>query len=241
MRVMIFGTIYVDTPERLKLTHQWCKLHRALNPDCDLLLVDSCSPMIWRGPWEAFPEAIEPINEAKVGLVSFDDNIGHLSHGGRDGWGRAFCKGLASAMEHKYDYVAHIEGDSLFRLPVLTIVQEIKARAISVASAPIGYGDHQRSTWVETGLMFFDVDYLRESNFIAGYDWPNRQPRPQPEVVIRRMLGSALTMMPWNAERSDKNEINTGNVSTYDWVTHVSDPAAYDRFVEDALGLKAAA
>jgi len=243
MRVLIFGTIYVDTPERLKLTHQWCQLHRALNPNCDMLLVDSFSPKIWRAPWEAYPDVIAPINDAKVSLVSFDDNIGHLSRNGqggpnakgRDGWGRAFCRGLATAIEHKYDYAVHIEGDSLFRLAVLPITMQMQASGIKVASVPIGYGEHQRSTWVETGLMFFDVGFLRDSNFIAGYDWPNRQERPTPEVVIRKMLGSALTMMPWNAERSDKNEINAGNVLSYDWITHVKDPAVYDLFVHASM------
>jgi hypothetical protein len=162
-------------------------------------------------------------------LVSFLENIGHLSHSGRDGWGRAFCHGLMAAIEDRYDYVVHIEGDSLFRLPVMPIVEQMALGEIDVTSVPIGYGEAQRSTWVETGLMFFSVDYLRESNFIAGYDWPNRTARPQPEIVIRKMLGNDLVMLPIKAERSDKGEITVDNVTEYDWITHCK-PEVYDRF-----------
>lgn len=232
MRVLIFGTCYVDTPERLKLTRQWVELHLALNPDCSFMLVDSASPML-----DGFGV------EGAVEIWRFPDNIGHLSRNGpngpkskgRDGWGRAFCKGLELAIARGYDYAVHIEGDSLFRLPVMPIVQDMRDRGVKVASVPIGYGEDQRSTWVETGLMFFDLGFVRDTNFIAGYDWPNRRERPTPEVVIRSMLGPTLTMMPWRAERSDKNEINVGNVLTYDWITHVKEPRAYDLFVSEVI------
>lgn len=231
-KILIFGTCYVDTPERLRLTRQWARLHRTLNPDCDLLLVDSCSPLL------------SAADVQDIELFSFADNIGHLSRNGpngpaskgRDGWGRAFCKGLEIALERGYDYAGHIEGDSLFRLSVVPIVETMCERGIKVASVPIGYGEHQRSTWVETGLLFFETGFVRQSGFIAGYDWPNRQERPTPEVVIRGMLGPNLTMMPWRAERSDKSEINLGNVTSYDWVTHIKDPAVYDHYVQSVLG-----
>ena len=227
MKMLIFATTYVDTPERLKLTRQWVDLHTALNPDCDFLIVDSASPM--------FPAI-------GIEVFSFPDNIGHLSRNGpdgpnskgRDGWGRAFCHGLQAAIDGDYDYVVHIEGDSLFRLKVAPIVERMHREKIKIASVPIGYGHAQRSSWVETGLMFFQVAYLKKSDFIAGYDWPNRSERPTPEVVIRKMLGDDLTMMPWTAERSDKGEITVDNVDQFDWITHCK-PEVYDRFVESAL------
>ena len=112
---------------------------------------------------------------------------------GEHGWGRAFCEGLKLAIDLDYDFVVHIETDSLFRIPVLPIVLRMSERHINVASVPIGYGEAQRSTWVETGLMFFSVEYLKKSNFIAGYDWKNRTAKPEPEIVIRRVLGNDLT------------------------------------------------
>jgi hypothetical protein len=44
MSTLIFGTTYIDSPDREHLTHQWLMLTRHLNPDCDILMVDSASP-----------------------------------------------------------------------------------------------------------------------------------------------------------------------------------------------------
>lgn len=236
MKVLIFGTCYVATPERQKLTSQWAALHRRLNPECDLLLVDSASPIdplenmrATGGVYTGCGYLMKFYDADGIRVQSFTDNIGHLSHDGRDGWGRAFCHGLKYAIEAGYDVVAHVEGDSLFRLPVMSIGEQMERDGIRVASVPIGYGEAQRSTWVETGLMFFEVDYLRKSNFIAGYDWPNRTAKPQPEIVIRRMLGEDLVMLPLKAERSDKGEITVDNVTEFDWITHCA-PEVYERF-----------
>jgi hypothetical protein len=226
LRVLIFATSYVATEERLKLLDQWIELHRRLNADCKLWIVDSRSPLLWAGDGG-------PLHKLAASVTSFPDNIGHLSKGGEDGWGRAFCHGLYFAIDDGFDYVVHIEGDSLFRLPVMPIVEQMARDGIKVASVPIGYGEAQRSTWVETGLMFFDVEYLKNSRFIAGYDWPNRKARPQPEIVIRKMLGNDLVMLPLKAERSDKGEITVDNVAEFDWITHCK-PEVYDRFVEIA-------
>ena len=80
MRVLIFGTVHADTPEKLHIAQMWATLHRDINPTCDLLLVDTNTL-----PHD-FTYGVE--------VFSFGDNIGHLARGGRDGWGRAFCKGL---------------------------------------------------------------------------------------------------------------------------------------------------
>jgi hypothetical protein len=235
-RVLIFATTYVDTPERLRLTHQWCDLHRHLNPDCDFLLVDSQSPL---GPLTAGHHKDE------VEVFSFPDNIGHLSRNGpdgpsskgRDGWGRAFCEGLNRACWRGYDYVVHIEGDSLFRLPVMDIVRGMKRDGIKVLSVPVEGTKRKEVGWVETGLMFFNVAYLRDIQFTDRYDWPNRTERPTPEKVIFKMLGKDLVMMPWKAERGDKRQITIENVDRLDWVTHChGQPEIYDRYIESLMG-----
>jgi hypothetical protein len=102
MRVLIFGTVYCDSEAKRHLAGQWGDLHAALNRDCDLLLVDSSSPLAVHG----------------VPTLQLGDNIGHLGRKGRDGWGRAFCAGLQYAIDHGYDCAVHIEGDSLLRQPV---------------------------------------------------------------------------------------------------------------------------
>ncbi len=218
MRVLIFGTVYAATEERAKLARQWVELHRHLNPECDFLLVDSASPFPIIGP-----------------VWSFPDNIGHLSHGGGDGWGRAFCHGLQTAIDGAYDYVVHIEGDSLFKLPVLPIVRQMGEQEIDAASTLVSGTKRVEIGWVETGLMFFRVGYLVKSEFIKRYNWRSRKRYPNtPEKVIFDLLKDNLRIMPWIVCRGDLGQITVDRVLDFDWVTHCSDPLAYDRFVRAA-------
>lgn len=232
-RILIFGTTYVDTPHRQRLTQQWADLHRHLNPGCNFLLVDSASPL-------ALLEKAEGVE-----VFSFSDNIGHLSRNGpngpsssgRDGWGRAFCKGLDLAVGRGYDFAVHIEGDSLFRLPVGPIVRDMKRGGTKVSSVPVEGTKRKEVGWVETGLMFFDCRFLAESDFVRRYDWDKQTGRPTPEKVIFNLFGRDLKMMPWKAERGDKSQITVANVTDLDWVTHCHDrPEIYDRYVEAAMG-----
>lgn len=222
-KVLIFGTTYVDSEDRALLTRQWAELHRHLNADCDFLLVDSASPDM---------PAIEGLE-----IFDFGDNIGHLSRRGRDGWGRAFCRGLQVAIERGYDYAVHIEGDSLFRLPVMPIVEDMRRSGTKVATVPVEGTRRKEVGWVETGLMFFEVGWLKEKDFVRLYDWPNRQERPTPEKVIFGVVGDDLRMMPWKAERGDKSHLTVENVTGLDWVTHCHGaPEVTTRFVEHVLG-----
>lgn len=241
-KTLIFATIYVDTPGRRALVEHWLALHQRLNPDCDFLLVDSNSPSddfkgyLRRGGFIDRTDVTFPAG-ARKSFYSFPDNIGHLNKNGRDGWGRAFCYGLQAAIDGGYDTVVHIEGDSLFRLPVKPIVRDLRRDRVKAASTPVtGMRIPGSETgWVETGLMFFDTKYLAESGFIDRYDWPNRRNVPSPEKVIRSLLGDDLAMMPWKGVRDDTNAI-TVNVGDLDWITHCRDGAVYDRFVALALG-----
>ncbi|MDX8513536.1 methyltransferase domain-containing protein [Mesorhizobium captivum] len=221
-RVLVFGTTYVDTPEKKKLTEQWEALHRHVNDwTVDFAFVDSASPL--------------PFSDGDmVHKYAFPDNIGHLARGGADGWGRAFSKGLEIAIDGQYDYVVHIEGDSLLKQPVLPIIRRMMAEGIKAASVPVAgtkRPDGKNETgWAETGLMFFSVEYLWQSKFIENYDWWNRQPKPYPEQAIFDILGQDLVMLELKAERGDKGQITAENARTFDWITHCP-PAAFDAFV----------
>jgi len=244
---LLFGTFYVDSPDRDALTDLWKRLHLALNDDCDVLAVDSHSPIKKFEDWPPYDG-----KRHRRMYFSFPDNIGHLSRPkvtlGRDGWGRAFCKGLEVACELGYEYVAHIEGDSLFRLCVSDVVKQMKTEGIDCASTNV----HGLRTpgldkqWIETGLLFFSTDYLRRSRFIERYNWPERQASPTPERYIRLTIlekdldDKQLRIMPWKALRADKNQITKDNVSSLnlDWITHQHDSAqqdVYSKFVDMAL------
>lgn len=222
MKVLIFGTVYCDTEEKRHLAGQWGQLHGALNPGCDLLLVDSASPVPVRG----------------IPLLQLGDNIGHLGRKGRDGWGRAFCAGLQYAIDHGYDFVVHIEGDSLFRQPVAKFCEFMREQEIPAFVCGVNGTKFKEFAWVETGIMFFSVPYIRESNFIERYNWPDGESKKYPntpEAVIYRMLNAddALNTAPINVMRDDKNILTVENVEEYDWISHAA-PNIYSTFVTSA-------
>lgn len=224
MKTLIFGTVYADTAAKAALAFQWGRLHDRLNPRCDVMLVDSGSPY--------------SVAQPDVLVIQAGDNIGHLSHGGRDGWGRAFCTGLQYALDRGYEHVAHVEGDSLFRLPLLPIFQTMGENRDYVCSVPVRGTRLVERNWVETGLMLFDVAWLREAKLVERYDWPSGAAKAYPrtpEWHLYQLTLPVLRMMPWSAERGDQGQIRIDNVGNYDWVTHV-DPRVTDEFVRSVLG-----
>lgn len=224
MRTLIFGTVFIDTQEKYDLAAQWVKLHGTLNPECDLLLV-GCKM---------------PYSLVNIGCntTSTDDNIGHLARGGRDGWGRAFCIGLNEAVQSQYDYVVHIEGDSLCSRRVAPVINNMYARGTYACSVPVVGTKRLETDWAETGLMFFDVRKLNAYAFINQYNWQdgaakNKYPYT-PEAHVFKMLGHDLTMLNWTVARDDMRIVRPEKVHLLDWVTH-STPEVYNAFMQHAL------
>ncbi len=227
MRVLIFGTMWINSTHREELLKRWIALHRRLNPGCDFLLVD--------GGGSTWP--IEGVIPPEVAYLTFPDDIGSAVKGGRDGWGRAFTTGLQVAVEGGYDYVAHIEGDSLFRLPVMPICEQMARDGVKSASTAIGgMRNGPELGWVETGLMFFLVKYLEDSNLIERYDWQTLKRYPvTSESVLFKLIGDDLRMMPWRAFRDDRRVLTPDNVveQNLDWITHCwDDIMIYNRWIE---------
>lgn len=72
MRTLIFGCVYIDGrnhwgQDNLRLFNVWRKLARTLNPGCDLLVVNSGSP-------------IEPPAYGSDINLRFPDRLGHFFH-----------------------------------------------------------------------------------------------------------------------------------------------------------------
>ncbi len=213
MRVLIFGTVYCDTEEKRGLAMQWCELHRSLNPTCDLMLVDSASPC--------------SIEDYEVHVLQLGDNIGHLGRSGADGWGRAFCEGLKYAVENYYDFVVHIEGDSLLRQPVLPFCKCMKDNELESFVCGVNGTKFKEFRWVETGMMFMSVPYVQESNFIERYNWQDGASKKYPhtpEAVVYEMLeqDDALSVVPLNVMRDDQHLMTKDNIGEYDWITHTT-------------------
>jgi hypothetical protein len=218
-RTLIFGTSYVADQQAAYAYRQWADLVLALNPGAAVLAVDSASPCLPRVPG--------------VGVLRLDDNIGHLGSTGRDGWGRAFCKGLHIGLFGDYDRVAHIETDVLFARPVAEVFAKMEASGVK-AAAPMAY-PHQ---FVETGLMFFDGAWLRGSRLAERYAWDKPYPRPFPEERVAALCGDALFALPLRGMRNDSGQLTAGNMRAMfpygmDWLTH-AEPSVRRAFVKQA-------
>lgn len=194
MRTLIFGTSYIADASALWVARQWLNLARTLSPEADLLMVDSASPV-------ALPDGVE--------VLQLGDNIGHLSRGGRDGWGRAFCVGLERA--RGYDFAVHIECDLLFVRPVSQMIERMQKASVVVA-APWA----MPYLYVETALMFMDMGYADAPyGWPAKYDWAGGI--GQPELRMEKLLGDDLFIAPLRGTRDDLgNAVPEG----MDYLTH---------------------
>lgn len=189
------------------MQNMWFKMAEK-NSECDAMIVDSCSPLLPHVP-------------SSVWYYGFEDNVGHLSRGGRDGWGRAFCYGLNFAVERGYDCVVHVECDSLCRLPIAPMVEDVMSDGV-VGTIPVS----SMLQWPETGLMVMSVDWLQSSHFVERYDWEKRTKYPEPEKVVKSLVGSDMTIMSWKGMRDDFKVLTVDNVAekNLDWLTHANFP-----------------
>lgn len=210
MKTLIFGTSYVHGTAALTGFRMWQEMTDRLNPDTDIMIVDSASPMFLGA-------------DPSFDLVQLDNNIGHLSRRGADGWGRAFMVGLENAIDQGYDYVAHIECDLLFARPVADVISKMAANGV-MAAAPMA----MPYQFIETALCFFSVPYLREVNLIDRYDWEHPPADRLPEQRIADICADALFALPLRGFRNDMG-VSAAQLPRLfpqgiDWITHADLP-----------------
>jgi hypothetical protein len=210
-KTLVFGTSYVQGAVAAEVFRMWRELTRVSNPGVNTIVVDSASPGMAR--WEG-----RPLWEG------FDDNIGHLSKSGRDGWGRAFTHGLRYAITNGYEWAVHIECDLLFARPVAETIAKMEKYGVKIA-APLAL-PHQ---FVETALMFVNVPWAVENRLIERYDWENPPPDRLPEWRIQDIAGDALFTLPLRGMRNDQN-VPAERLAGFfpdgvDWITHADLPA----------------
>lgn len=218
MKRLVFGTSYIDNVERREVVALWYWLINQLT-SADILIVDSASPI----PPESF---LPPLDGTMI--FRFSDNIGHLNITGRDGWGRAFCKGLEHAIDNGYDQVACIDTDVLFARPIDPIFDKLAATGVKCA-APM-----DMTYWfIEAAIIFFDVKWLVERNFIARYDWENPPAELSPANISERRVelacGNDFFCLPLRGLRNDKGMlkrtelVKERNPYGLDYLTHLND------------------
>jgi hypothetical protein len=221
MKTLIVGTSYVEDEARFELFKLWYRLVKHLNPTTDLMVVDTPGLFDPR-PW--LPTEQE--------IFRFDDNIGALSRGQRDGSGRGFCKGMEFAIERGYDYLVINEADFLFARPVDIYINRMHKAGVKVACT-IATPYH----FCEWGISFFDVKYLAETKFIERYGWEKTPFYPLPEWRVENMTAEDLFLFPLRGIRNDQDQINVGNLANSfpyqppDWITHCRDLAVYFQFL----------
>ena len=218
MKTLIVGTSYVQGAVGLTTFRMWADMTARLNPAIDLLVVDSASPTFLGG-------------DPAYNLVRLENNIGHLSRGGRDGWGRAFTAGLLNAIESGYDWVVHIECDLLFARPVAEVIDKMCRSGVR-AAAPMA----MPYQFIETALSFWNVAYLKEIDLIRRYDWENPPAKGLlPEQRIGDICAGELFALPLRGFRNDMrmnaDQMQRSFPTGIDWITHCELPVL-KRFAE---------
>lgn len=223
-KVLIVGSVYCDTPLRKTESELWGRIVEQQNKDCDLFLLDSKSPFE--------PLAMMP-TPSRWKYWSFDDNIGCITRGGRDGSGRAFCEALKIAAREGYDYVVVWETDVLFVPSVRPIINKMRAAGVKLAAMfanPFQF--------VEFGIAFWDVKYAVESKFVERYNWEKTPPWPIPEFRIQNLTENELFILPMHGWRNSENTMNVANIVNIFpyklpvFLTHCRDANVYIRWLD---------
>lgn len=228
MKTLILGTCYLSAGAEgaqnygLRLVELWAKVMRKVNPDCDILLIDSASP-------------VDPSGIDGILVHRLDDNVGHLNNGGMDGWGRSFTIGAMTAFDQKYAHVVYVDADIIMTAPVAPIVQKMARRGVK-AAIPMCMSYH----FLENGVMFLEAETAYD--FVRAYKWEDRKLSPNPidipEMITEKLLADELFTLPLRIWRDDGNVLTVNNLEHAfpyglpDGLTHVRDFAVYQRFLE---------
>lgn len=265
-RVLLFGASWTPDEQKRELCKLWARSLDVIAPECDVLVIDCNSPFRPGAFLRdlGFSECVTPVekwDDEGVALMfaprepmafkgstiaprpirtcgSFSGNIGHLSLGGGDGWGRSFCKGLEIALSSGYEYVVYLEPDLIFAPKVMPIVEKMRRCGVK-AAAPMDTVYH----FIANEIMFLDVAYLRESRFVERYDWANPPPLhylTTPEKRCEDLLKDELWILPIRGLRNDHHMLTRENIGRrdkvfplgLDYLTHCRDFALYEMFMQ---------
>lgn len=221
--VLIFGGCHVRTVEERDIVKLWARVVRHVNPDIDVLLMNSVSPF---DPVHFVPKNL------KIELYNYKTNPGHLSRGGGDGAGRTFCDGIKIAHERGYDYAVHWETDLLFARPVKDWVARMDKAGVKIAVTPCMFYQ-----FLEWGLAFMNVKHMIDSKWIEKYDWEHAPLDRIPEWRSEDCSGDDLFTLPLRGLRNSQNWANPKTLEGLfpyhppDYITH-SDMSTLHRFLD---------
>jgi len=215
MKTCIMSTAYIDTEPKRVLMEMWLKLNRKLSPECDIIVIDSTSP-----------KKMLPL---PVSSFRFDILLNGYHH---DEAARSRRKGFEMAIGAGYDWMAYIECDLLFSKSVMPIIDKLERHKIKVAAA----FEHQYQ-FIESQLMFYDLRYLAEIDFIKKWNWNASKVPKFDELRQEEFFSDELFILPLRGMRNDIDFVTPENMRTafkygIDFLSHCKDPKCYDKFLE---------
>ncbi len=222
-RILIAGTSFLDNEYSVELFKLWLRTIKHLNPSDDLVLIDACSPFDPR-----------PFMPGWSKTIRWNENVGAITRGGRDGCGRSLCKAVELAIDGGYDYLAICESDAILARPIRPIINKIHRSGVKVASL----GMASPYLFAEWSTCFISVPYLRDTKFIEKYDWENTPRWPLVETRLEKIFGDDLFFLGIHGFRNEHNQLNIANIANNfpygpcQWLTHCADMNLYVRMLE---------
>ena len=231
-RTLITSSCFVRDYHSQILLELWARLLVKQNPDVDILLVDSGSPVDVGeilAPWgfRPVPEGGGALGEGRWVLRLSEQWGDHHNEGGR-----AVKLGLQIAVLEGYDWAVYIEGDTLFAPPIEPLVSKLDRLGVSV-SAPFEH----TFQYMETSIVFYRVNHLIETGFIDTYDWRHGEVLEFDELRREKAHKDELVWLPVRGGRADDGRIHPGNIHGLfphgiDWITHAHHMATYFDFLQ---------
>lgn len=230
MRPLIVGTTYLSSPAKVELLKIWAQLIETHSPECDVLVLDSCSPT----PAADHLPAAYSRGGSHRKIHRFSTDIGHPIQSSDPH--RDFLFGLQWAVEWAsdlgYDYVVHWETDCLMARPVSSIVGRMRRAGVKVA-APF----EANQQFIETQLLFFDVAYLKGSRFVERYREAYSPREVLSERCVEDLCKDDLFLLPLRGMRDNFGLLSPQNLRrTFrhgcDWLSHCQDFGVYVEFLK---------
>ncbi len=231
MRTLIATQAHLRTPDEQRLLRIWETMR--LGDGKDLLIVDNASPLpldlkqtFWMTRLIMNDDHVPKLLRSFT-IARFRDALGHPFHDAvleRSGSDRAFIKMLEIAIASGYDKFAYIEMDLLFALPVASIFERMTKPC---ACGPLV----SHGKFPETGLLFFDVEYIWKHDVIGRYNWRGSV-IPEGEKRLWNILGDDLELLPLRGHR-DGGSTKPGELAELwpdgiDFLTHATMPVYAD-------------
>ena len=245
MKILITSSGHIRDLIRQMLLELWARNIKAIEPDIDVLYIDSSSPV-------DAAAILAPFGFKDLGDIDDDCPI-DLSAGGRfacrfptPDWGhrsneggRAVRKGLKAAIDNGYDYVFYWESDVLISRSVRTEVEKMARNGVKV-TMPLSIEYH----FCHTELCVYECNYLRETGFVDSYNWHHDDMAHEGADEQRRERAhrDVLYCNFWRGRQNDQEWVRQGNFLEcarmsdgsiqLDWISHCADFTLYLKFLQ---------